>query len=389
MQESVPGFSRGLNSLRGIAALIVVVYHALLIFQVGEVDDPHHQALDGKDPWLLLVHALLALFNGSAAVTLFFVLSGTVLSISLDRAGQSLKGTGILGFYLKRGFRLYPILVVTAVGSAILHWLYFDEGQYEAGTSWMNRYFQHEPGFREIVANAAGLSNSLNSPAWTIYVEIAASFLFPLVYALSRKPGAALPAVLGLTALAVVPVPGLRFLDEFLICFFVGALIPVHGHRLAQAFFAVPVWMRASVILLVTASLMWFGRFVTPDVFNHPFTILVQTGCAAFLVTVVYFGGTMWPLSNRLFDWLGDISYSIYLVHFIVLFTLAHFVAPRLLDVQPVEALFLNVLLAAATIAVTIPVAATLYLAVERPFQNWGRTLAREVGRRSYGGSVL
>ncbi len=72
----------GLTSLRGIAATLVVVEHCLQSFRVNGIDQAYYYPLDFTQPWLVLQHLLFAIFDGAAAVALFFVLSGTVLFLS-------------------------------------------------------------------------------------------------------------------------------------------------------------------------------------------------------------------------------------------------------------------------------------------------------------------
>ena len=76
-------FSNSLASLRGTAASFVVIYHAFLLFKVSGLDTPQRHGLNFSEPFHMLVHGLIGFFNGPAAVVLFFVLSGTVLTLSL------------------------------------------------------------------------------------------------------------------------------------------------------------------------------------------------------------------------------------------------------------------------------------------------------------------
>ncbi|MEL7049107.1 MAG: acyltransferase, partial [Pseudomonadota bacterium] len=177
---ALPKFSEGLSSLRGIAASIVIFYHALLVFQVTHHGDPNKVGFDFSDPWLVIVHGLIIFLNGNNAVILFFVLSGTVLAMSFDRQAFNTQTVG--AYYVRRTFRIMPILVASAVAAALLHKYWFPDIQMEAGTPWSNNYYRHDPGKKEVLLNAIGWSNSLNSPAWTIRIEILASIVFPALY---------------------------------------------------------------------------------------------------------------------------------------------------------------------------------------------------------------
>src|SRR5882757_8576491 len=64
-----------LEALRGVAAFVVLLHHFLLIIA------PHlHGRKFPDDPIALVQTPLYALVNGTAAVAIFFVLSGFVLT---------------------------------------------------------------------------------------------------------------------------------------------------------------------------------------------------------------------------------------------------------------------------------------------------------------------
>jgi peptidoglycan/LPS O-acetylase OafA/YrhL len=96
-----------LQSLRGISAVTVMISHCLVDY--------------GPAPLLTRISSV---FNGRAAVVIFFVLSGYVLTRSLQRS-QFNRGA-VLRFYARRIFRLYPaIWVASVLGLAYLfalHW---------------------------------------------------------------------------------------------------------------------------------------------------------------------------------------------------------------------------------------------------------------------------
>jgi peptidoglycan/LPS O-acetylase OafA/YrhL len=376
MKAEGTGFSEGLASLRGLAAAFVVVFHALLIFEVAGFDNPHRLPIDVEQTWLTLTHVLLSTFNGSAAVILFFVLSATVLTLSLDRADR-FAAPEILAFYVRRGFRLFPLLVAVTLVAAVMHHLYFTADRLAVATSWMNRYYRHDPGFEEILKNALGWSNSLNSPAWTIWIEIAASAAFPALYRLAtRGPATAAAAGVLLVSLMFVDLPGLRNVETYLFPFFLGCLVPRYGAAPAAAFGRLPAALRTGTVLTVLALALWFERLYSPAVFKDPSTVLVMTLCAGFLVTVVFFGSRS-VLRWRGFLFLGEISYSLYLIHFTVLFAVAHAVGFSLMrPPSPGEALALNLLLAVMTLALTLPIAVVTYHTIERPFMRLGHRLS-------------
>lgn len=377
-EGNAPAFSDTLGSMRGLAASVVVIYHGLMIARLGPIDDAHDLPLDWSDPWLLALHVLLGLFNGSAAVVLFFVLSGTVLALSLAR--EATLGPRELGaYYTKRLFRLMPLLAAVALVAAALHHAVFDDRTHAFATTWMNWHFRHDPGAGEVAANALGLSASLNSPAWTIFIEIVASVAFPALFVLAVPGRGRWIALALLSLLAFAPV-SLRGVNMFMMCFFAGALIPDVGARVARTFRA---WSRGARIASVAGALLVLGGFQrlwAPDAFVDPLTTLASTLAAAFLVTIVYFDPGARALRSRALLFLGEISYGLYLMHLPVLFVIAHAVAPLFpTPLEPMAAIALNLALGVATLALTVPLATMSYHALERPMQGWGRALARRV----------
>src|SRR5690606_19040924 len=85
-----------LDSVRGIAALMVVVYHYLNWYYSGK----------------LVVKITNIFINGADAVAFFFVLSGFVLSYKYVVLKHPLD---IGKFYVNRFFRLWPAFFITVV----------------------------------------------------------------------------------------------------------------------------------------------------------------------------------------------------------------------------------------------------------------------------------
>ena len=133
-----------LEALRGVAAVIVLFHHFLLV-----VAPRLHGRNFPDDPIALVRMPLFALVNGSAAVAIFFVLSGFVLTYhAMERRdwGQLLAGVA------KRWPRLVPLVVIVNVASAIfvMLGLYHDHSWFGAGI--------FKPGTSVIGTRCAGLS---------------------------------------------------------------------------------------------------------------------------------------------------------------------------------------------------------------------------------------
>jgi peptidoglycan/LPS O-acetylase OafA/YrhL len=109
-----------LDGLRGVTALVVVIWHFIYAFlpqRIGIV--PSFDPASG-----LFGSRMFALLDGPGAVMLFFVLSGYVLPPAYFRSGRI---EAVLRAVAKRWFRLAGLTVLAAVGSYLL----FRFGLYE------------------------------------------------------------------------------------------------------------------------------------------------------------------------------------------------------------------------------------------------------------------
>jgi peptidoglycan/LPS O-acetylase OafA/YrhL len=127
-----------LESLRGLAALSVVGYHANDMLNDTVV-------------------------TGMAPVVLFFVLSGFVLARSLDRDASPAR------YFLSRLFRLLPAAAATVLLLSALHWCFGFYVGFEAPFDWAN-----------IILNALMIRSDINGVMWSMTVECFAS---PLILA--------------------------------------------------------------------------------------------------------------------------------------------------------------------------------------------------------------
>lgn len=165
-----------LEGLRGIAAMMVLLHHFLLLLA------PRLHGRDFPDDPVALVRTpLYAFVNGSAAVSIFFVLSGFVLTL---RAMEQRDWRQLVIGALVRWPRLVPLVVIVNLLSAIffLLGLYRTEGWFHPGsypdTSALARTVQvigaalGEGAVSTFLSGKAGFNPSL----WTMHYELFGSF---------------------------------------------------------------------------------------------------------------------------------------------------------------------------------------------------------------------
>jgi lipopolysaccharide/colanic/teichoic acid biosynthesis glycosyltransferase/peptidoglycan/LPS O-acetylase OafA/YrhL len=372
-------FAPGLGALRGLAALGVVISHVLLVLPVAEIDGAEYQPLDLLNGPLSAQHVILGIFNGRALVTLFFVLSGCVLTISLSKNGYFGLRT-LPGYWIKRGFRLYPMLIAAATLGAMLQ-IVVSDSVVDQASSWVNSHYkiQRVDIFQEWFSNIIGRSSSLNGPAWSTKVELVASFVFPIFFLATRTHGGAIISILlASAAMFAYEGEGTAHLHLFSLAFILGTLLPRYANEAVKSYNRSGKIIKASTACIVLLMFMFGRRIINPDLEGiTPAVILVETMSSAAIVGFFLVSPPRRLATSRAIQWLGRISYGIYLLHLIVLLALVHFLLPFLSMGGVPEAVAVTLLLLAVTLAITVPLSAFLYHCLEMPAQRIGRRAAR------------
>jgi peptidoglycan/LPS O-acetylase OafA/YrhL len=282
-----------IDALRGIAAIAVVVHHAC-------AESSLHRAIARAMPSSLL----LLLFSGRRGVQVFFVISGFVIAHSLRRTQLNARECG--RFILRRQLRLDPpywaMLTITVLFFAAVRSI----------PAVLPRPF---PGWGTLAANFLYLEKILNladvlQVGWTLAIEIQFYLAFMCILAIARKPGSGPLAIalLLVTAVAAIPTdPNATYWARWAVntwpYFVAGALCYWAVARQASH------WYLFLVLAALIASCMRFGT-------QSPVIIGVLTTVA------IYWAGrtgrlfTLW--NNFPLQFLGRISYSLYLTHLLV-----------------------------------------------------------------------
>ncbi len=159
-----------LEALRGVAAVIVLFHHFLLV-----VAPRLHGRNFPDDPIALVRTPLFALVNGSAAVAIFFVLSGFVLTF---HAMENRDWSQLLAGAAKRWPRLVPLVAIVNVLSAIFLMLglyhdhsWFGAGVFKPGTSVIGSAL-----IEGVFSTFFAGSTNFNAALWTMHYELFGSF---------------------------------------------------------------------------------------------------------------------------------------------------------------------------------------------------------------------
>jgi peptidoglycan/LPS O-acetylase OafA/YrhL len=330
-----------LDGLRGLAALGIVVLHVWMF--------DHGDANHGFNPQTGVDMAINELRGG---VVLFFVLSGFLLYRPFLAAARGERPFPALRSYARRrAARLLPAYWFALAGSfALLTWL-----DHPLRTS-----VDELPIFLLFGQNyLAETAKHLDPPMWSLVVEVSFYAALPLVGFLALRAGPRRRAQLALCgglALAGVAYTTLSIVLAF--PWTATATLPIHLTEFASG---MAVALGAALVL---GNAVWHE--LGADTATAQRILRDLPAAFGFAMIVAAVAGA--PLRNRALvappvRALGTLSYAIYLWHYVAIMYL------RAVGWWPgdmAEAL-------ALTLALTLPVSALSWFAVERPALRWAK----------------
>ncbi|MCB2408970.1 acyltransferase family protein [Hymenobacter lucidus] len=374
-----------LDGLRGLAAAVVVVHHLAGFFYPTLLSgDPYSARLGGGVEIALASSPASILIGGNFAVCLFFVLSGLVLSEKFWRTGQ-------LEVLRSQACRRYVRLMLPVLFTAAVALALWGLGAYRnsevaeiTGAQRFGEYWAEMPGWHQIlhdfvVGIPLGGESIYNPVFWTLSIELFGSFI---VFALLALFG----AVRHRTAVYVVALLLLSWseLNFYYAGFILGVWINDRRHHGALFKTAPGLWV--GILLLLAA--VFFGSYPTAELIRVDDTIYgflqpdwlgneraIQLwhlmGAALLLLGVFALPGLQRILSSRWLRGLGMVSFSLYLLHFLVL---GSFSSVVFLALQARFSYGLSVLL---TVLATLPVLGLVSWAMYRLVDLPGIRLAQ------------
>lgn len=362
------------NQLRGVAAASVAFGHLLGVYWLIR---PLVSAatltplLGGPNPSVVTLN-LHPWFNfGAFGVALFFLISGLVIPISLEKHTPG-------SFLLARLLRIYPtyvaaLLVQMAVVRAnALYWGYpFPYG------SWT------------ILSNCLLIQDFVGQPyldlvSWTLCVELRFYAVIALVAGAVRRGSVAALVAIALGALALnlavgtgafgphapdpaLPAYALSTESLFVVFMLIGVLFNYHLRGLLGTAGLV-LW---AAVLGAIFLLCWRESVIAHQL---PAGIAANYGCALALFAALY-AGRRWVPRNPVLDGLATISFPFYLVHSLIGYSVLKLAMLAWGWGYPAALLV-------AVLAIVL-LAAGLHVAVEAPTMRMGQQLGRRARRRS------
>jgi peptidoglycan/LPS O-acetylase OafA/YrhL len=291
-----------LDGLRGVAALIVVVHHSLLLQPRLALAYLLPGANLGQPFNLAVYSPLHVLWDGPAAVKVFFVLSGFVLTLPFLRPDASWRA-----YYPSRLVRLY--LPTIASVCLALGWVVAFP-RLNAGSWWQASHAG--PWAGEIAADLSLVlgTGMVNSPLWSLRWELWFSLLLPLYVWVGRRSGRWWPALilLAATASTVGGVADNQGLLASMPVFLIGVLLAAHRDEVSGLAARAPQVAVVAMCLVALAGSWW----PVPSPWAGG---VVTVGATVLVGSLLGDGPVSRALTTRPMAWLGRMSFSLYLVH--------------------------------------------------------------------------
>ena len=337
-----------LDSLRVVAALAVVFGHSIGCFKGGKYGE--------------LIYSITA----HSAVVFFFLLSGFVLSRSLER-NNALSTVGIIGYGIRRLFRLYPMVLVTLLLGALVVLIIEVPLASSSSSEWFREQIIHAKSvktfsdyFNEILMRC----QFLNPPLWTIRAEFQCSIALPFLIIIQKK-GKAYGIMLGICLAVYLLLDKGAHKSSFLLAFYLGHLVNVFSSNLGSITSNFTKFLL--LILLPTWMMVASDWLMDTLILSLIFALLVPC----------HWVGLKKILERPSLKFLGKTSFSLYAIHMPMLFLVWNWSMRFIEEIFPaipvgISEIFIFVL----TVSVTLPLAAITERFVERPWNDWGHLLS-------------
>lgn len=292
-----------LDGLRGVAAILVVIYHLLEAYYPLPFNHPEH--------------------HGYLAVDFFYLLSGFVVGYAYDDRWQSMR---IKDFFKRRLVRLHPLVILGVFIGAICFWFDpYTNGR--AHTSLLELIGVMLIGFTLLPSpdiRGWGETHSLDGPCWSLLQEYIANIIYGFFGRKMSKVVLWIIVVISGITLTIVSVwhgdvaTGWGYTTfwiaviRMMFPFFAGLLL-FRSAKLIHLPMAFPLCSLMLIVLFFMPTFKYNGLFEAACIIIA-FPFIVAAGA----------GGSIRGPWEKLCKFSGAISYPIYIIHypFIYIYTM-------------------------------------------------------------------
>jgi len=302
-----------LDGLRGISSLMIIFYHFEKMYTPE------------------IFYNFFFIRQGQIFVDVFFIMSGFVIYYHYNTINSNYD---FLKFIKKRFFRLYPLLFTTSIFFLIFY--FFRDYLFNNGYSHLFNFNTSQLSndlwdFLETVllTNSnllLGNSIGVNSPSWSISAEIICYFIFGILTIYNKRPTVKVGLII-ISSYFLISFSDTYFATRdfgFLrgiIGFNYGAILCWIYNNYGNKIINSKISHNNLFLILTTLMFLVWMNLLNIDLINKGAMILLTPIIISFLVFSIIIYQKKLFLKNRIFQFFGNISYSIYLNHlFIVIY---------------------------------------------------------------------
>lgn len=356
-----------LDALRGVAALVVLVHHALVM--LGPIDFIDGTLIGRATHTLLNFSFFRVLEFGRGPVLFFFVLSGYVLTRALLKNGSP----GLFAFAAQRCVRLLIPVTASVLLSCALYYLVADPLLLQGPLANHSlTIWSKPPDVAAVIREVALLQTNqdptrLNNVLWSLAHEWRLTLLLPLVLLFRNRIWLMLALATVATGFGAMFSAGENFV----------MLGPeLHGSIVASAYFALSIASGAALALAGPVPTLSREQRIAASI-GVIMLVGMTSDLAVYLASVLLIVLAQQPgrfqqiLRWRPLLWLGQVSFSLYLIHALIMVAWLCL----LYGMLPVWAIAVSGALL-ALLATSV-----FFRCVERPSRNLARLVERRLVR--------
>lgn len=334
-----------LDGIRGLAAFAVVISHYIQVFYPAALNGRPQQSHSAWDIWY--GHSPINLFyNGQFAVCLFFVLSGYVLSVKMFE--KELDSANFQKLLHSSAIRRYIRLAVPAAVSVLLVYLAIITNSFHLqeiwGTTWTDMkkdYYDLDTDIYSVIKAAIFdpffrfKAHPYNPVLWTMSYELAGSFLifgFLALFGRLKKRW------------IVYVVLSIALIQTYFVAFLWGMLLAdllkhkwVKNKILSVLVLLMGIYLGSAPYTPLMGTMyepieVWTKNINDWIQFNIDPRLFARTlGSVMILFALLRINALQHVLGNKIFSYLGKISFSLYLIHFTFLNTFSAFLFSKVI----------------------------------------------------------
>jgi peptidoglycan/LPS O-acetylase OafA/YrhL len=348
-----------IESLRGVAALMVLLYHLVELLKV-----PLPAPLS-----MIRTHFGLG-------VPLFYSLSGFVLAFGYAEHLNS--SDKMMGYFIRRWFRIAPLFFVMLVVWIAINWILW-RNTFSSQTLFLNVSF--------LFGLVPGSHESIVWAGWSVGIEMLFYLVFPVLIVFIRNTWTGVGAFVGscilsaavYNTLVAAGLPSFAYMN-----------LPTHLPYFLAGIVSYRIWQEkgfsqapAAGAVLLGAGLLLAAALAGSDrVYQH--LVDLRFGAAERNAWALVFGMLILSVcfsKNRLLEsgplrYLGQLSFSVYLTHPLVMLMLIQLGFVKALEFHLPGSAAVFVVGALTTFALVVVTSAVSFRFIEAPGIALGRTLA-------------